>query len=283
MAESFNSVLKGIRAMPVNAIVTLTFYRLVAWFNERYTQAKEMQTRGQRWAPKPTTHLHNANERANRHEVQCFDEESGKYEVTTMDDTTFDGEVRPLRSYVVLLNTFSCGCGKPRQYHFPCSHYVVAAHYHNFAFESRIPWEFSVESLVRTWSPRFEPFLDESQWPTYTSPTYIAVARCGGLTSAAVDVQAPVHLQADTPQEVGPSTAAQSSSRSTRDTFADDDDEDDDDEDDVHVRHNEIGLSHLQVAPVTEPSQPTPRRRRPRDPYTPGTDALEDKCKTRRK
>ena len=69
----------------------------------------------------------------------------------------------------------------------------------------------------------------------------------------------------------------------TRDTFADDDDEDDDDDDDVHVRHDEIGLSHLQVAPVTEPSQPTPRRRRPRDPYTPGTDALEDKCKTRRK
>jgi hypothetical protein len=39
MAESFNSVLKGIRAMPVNAIVSFTFYRLVAWFNERHTHA----------------------------------------------------------------------------------------------------------------------------------------------------------------------------------------------------------------------------------------------------
>jgi hypothetical protein len=54
------------------------------------------------------------------------------------------------------------------QYHFPCSHYVVASHHRNFEFESRIPWEFSVESLICTWSPRFEPFLDESQWPTYT-------------------------------------------------------------------------------------------------------------------
>jgi hypothetical protein len=43
MAESFTSVLKGIHAMPVNAIVTFTFYRLVAWFNKRYTQAKAMQ------------------------------------------------------------------------------------------------------------------------------------------------------------------------------------------------------------------------------------------------
>jgi hypothetical protein len=44
MAESFNNVLKGIRGMPVNVIVTFTFYRLVAWFNDRHAQAKAMQT-----------------------------------------------------------------------------------------------------------------------------------------------------------------------------------------------------------------------------------------------
>jgi hypothetical protein len=54
MVGSFNSVLKGIRGMPVNAIVTFTFYRLVAWFNDRHAQAKVTQTRGQRWPPKPT-------------------------------------------------------------------------------------------------------------------------------------------------------------------------------------------------------------------------------------
>jgi hypothetical protein len=73
-----------------------------------------MQTRGQRWAPKPTAHLNNAKERANRQEVQCFDEELGKYEVTTMGGTTSDGEVWPSRTHVVLLDAFSCGCGKPR-------------------------------------------------------------------------------------------------------------------------------------------------------------------------
>jgi hypothetical protein len=90
-----------------------------------------------------------------------------------MGGTIFDGEVRPSRTHVVLHDALSCGCGKPRRYHFPCSHYVAAARHHNFAFESRIPWEFSVGSLVRTWSPHFEPFLDESQWPTYTGPIYI--------------------------------------------------------------------------------------------------------------
>jgi hypothetical protein len=85
---------------------------------------------------------------------------------------------------------------------------------------------------------------------------------------------------------VGPSTAGQSSSRSTRDTFADMDDDDDDDDDDAGATGQDvIGPSQLQDAPTTQPSQLTPHRQRPRDPYTPGTDALGAKGKgqTRRK
>jgi hypothetical protein len=74
----------------------------------------------------------------------------------------------------VVLSNFSCRCGKTRQYHFPCSHYAAASQHRNFAYESQISREFSVDSLVLTSSPRFEPFLDEGQWPPYTGPKYIA-------------------------------------------------------------------------------------------------------------
>jgi len=36
MAGPFNNLLKGIHAMPVNAIVSFTFYKLVAWLKERH-------------------------------------------------------------------------------------------------------------------------------------------------------------------------------------------------------------------------------------------------------
>jgi hypothetical protein len=95
------------------------------------------------------------------------------------------------------------------------------------------------------------------------------------------DVQPPICA-------IGPSTAGLSSSRSTRDTFEDvaHDDEDDDDDTGAGVAgQEEIGPSQLQDAPTTQPSQLTPCRRRPRDPYTLGTDALgaKGKGKTRRK
>ena len=86
---------------------------------------------------------------------------------------------------------------------------------------------------------------------------------------------------------VGPSTAGLSSSRSTRDTFENvaQDDDDDAGAGAGAAGQVEIGPSQLQDAPTTQPSQLTPRRRRPRDPYTPGTDALgaKGKGKTRRK
>jgi hypothetical protein len=69
MVESFNSVLKGIRAMPVNAIVSFTFYRLVAWFNYRHAQALALRSNNQKWAPKAKKHLDRAKEMAATHDV----------------------------------------------------------------------------------------------------------------------------------------------------------------------------------------------------------------------
>jgi hypothetical protein len=57
MAESFNKLLLGIRGMPVNVIVQFTFYKLVAWFNDRHAYALQLQSEGKIWAPTPQTHL----------------------------------------------------------------------------------------------------------------------------------------------------------------------------------------------------------------------------------
>uniref|UniRef100_K4A1N4 SWIM-type domain-containing protein n=1 Tax=Setaria italica TaxID=4555 RepID=K4A1N4_SETIT len=174
MAESFNKLLLGICGMPVNAIVEFTFYRLVAWFNERHAKAKALQSAGERWAEKPKTHLSIANERAATHEVQCFDLATGTYQVKHRGRTTSDGKIRESRIHVVVLRDFKCTCGRPRQYHFVCSHLVAAARHRNFNIESMIPHEFSVNTLVRTWSPHFVPFRDPREWPPYDGPKYDA-------------------------------------------------------------------------------------------------------------
>jgi hypothetical protein len=62
----------------------------------------------------------------------------------------------------------------------------------------------------------------------------------------------------------------------------DDEEDDDDDNEDEDQGHEEIGPSQLDDAPWTQPSQQVgTRRRRPPDPYIPGTDALGHKGKGR--
>jgi hypothetical protein len=74
---------------------------------------------------------------------------------------------------VVVLQDFSCTCGKPRQYHFVCSHLVVAARHSNYNIKARIPHEFSVDTLVQTWSPASCLFRNPGEWPPYNGPKYI--------------------------------------------------------------------------------------------------------------
>jgi hypothetical protein len=174
MAESFNRLLLGIRGMLVTAIVSFTFYQLVAWFNDRHAHAVELRSDGEIWAPKPKAFLEKAKERAATHTVDCFDFQSGTYEVYLQAGTTSDGESQESRKHVVVLNELSCTCGAPKQYHFPCSHVIAAARARNFDIERRIPPQFNVDKLVLTWSPRFIPYHDQGEWPPYDGPKYVA-------------------------------------------------------------------------------------------------------------
>ena len=90
-----------------------------------------------------------------------------------------------------------------------------------------------------------------------------AATRLGCRTSATTDVQNLSHsaLGVATSSVPSAASAGQSSSRGTRATFEDD--------------PEEIGLSQMHDAPSTQPTQSRScRERKPRDVYTPSTDAL---------
>jgi hypothetical protein len=50
---------------------------------------------------------------------------------------------------------------------------MAAARHHNYDIEARIPHEFSVDTLVQTWKPRFMSFRDLIEWPLYDGPKYV--------------------------------------------------------------------------------------------------------------
>uniref|UniRef100_K3YE39 Aminotransferase-like plant mobile domain-containing protein n=1 Tax=Setaria italica TaxID=4555 RepID=K3YE39_SETIT len=116
------------------------------------------------------------------------------------------------------------------------------------------------------------PILDRMQ---LSSRLRRVAARCGCRTATTRDVHIP------SPREGDVGTSRQGTSAS--EAIASEDEDDDDDDDDQ--RPDELGPSQLHEAPLTQPTQVVGTRlRRPRSPYTPGTDALghKGKGKTRR-
>jgi hypothetical protein len=173
MAGCFNGLLKGSRALPVTAIVAFTFYKCVEWFASREKYVRSMLEKGERLGPNQLKHLDDAKVAAIGQHCHLFDHRTGTYEVAELGGTNEAGEIRDGRKHTVVITSKTCTCGRPQQVHFPCSHMVAACRARNVSVDSMIPHDFSVQALLDTWSPRFVPFRDESEWLSYDGPKYV--------------------------------------------------------------------------------------------------------------
>ena len=176
MAEMFNSLLRGCRGLPVTAIASFTFYKLNSWFVARKKHARSLWLQGKTWPLLATEQLAFSKRKSKRQKGSCFDPIRHGYEILEGGGTNIGGEDRGARKHKVIINENRCTCGKPRIYHRPCSHMITACRLRRVDTEipPRMVVEFSLKNLRSTWHPQFEPFLDESQWPTYDGPKYVA-------------------------------------------------------------------------------------------------------------
>jgi hypothetical protein len=57
----------------------------------------------------------------------------------------------------------------------PCSHMITVCRLRGLDIEvpPRMCYETSNEAVKHTYSPRFEPYLDPSQWPSYDGELFI--------------------------------------------------------------------------------------------------------------
>jgi hypothetical protein len=76
---------------------------------------------------------------------------------------------------VVNLSENSCTCGVPQLIHIPCPHTIVVCNLldQNFYVPPFMATYNTLKALVRTWSPRFVPFLDAEQWEPCDGPRYV--------------------------------------------------------------------------------------------------------------
>ncbi|XP_015971830.1 uncharacterized protein LOC107495230 [Arachis duranensis] len=157
ISECVNSILKGVRNLPVCSLVKATYGRLAELFVRKGREAEaQMGTRQQF-----SQHLVKCIE-ANLKTARCFtvtvyDRDNSEF---TVAETTPTGSFS-LGSYRVSLASHTCDCGYFQALHFPCPHALACCAYSRLTWEPYVHHVYRLSSVFSVYRMGFTPPIPE--------------------------------------------------------------------------------------------------------------------------
>jgi hypothetical protein len=170
ISKVFNFVLNGIRALPVSGIVDYIFHKCNEYFVNRWEKARQSMAKGECWGEPARKHLLEQCEISTNEVVVLFDPAKLVYEVKSSSRTNVGGEISGGHIFRVEIgDVVSYTCMAPILLHLPCSHVITVCHMRHVLHEgsNQMSLYYSLSAEEKTWTARYEPLLDPSQWLVY--------------------------------------------------------------------------------------------------------------------
>ncbi|XP_052113879.1 uncharacterized protein LOC127744987 [Arachis duranensis] len=161
ISECVNSILKGVRNLPVASLVKATYCRLAELFVRKGREAEAQMGTGQQFSQ----HLVKCIE-ANLKTARCFtvtlyDRDNSEF---TVAETTPTGSFS-LGTYRVSLASRTCDCGYFQALHFPCQHALACCAYSRVTWTSYVHSVYQISSVFSVYRMGFTPPIPEGFWP----------------------------------------------------------------------------------------------------------------------
>ena len=157
LAETYNFVLRGNRALPLTAIVEGIFYGTVKYFRVRRERA-ELHAKNFPTSPyceKITKYMNDKMAKSCTHTVTSIGNQERRFEVRLAHNKFGTGNAI-LTHEVKIGNearpTCQCTCNKPKLLHLPCSHVLAACRMLKLDAISFVSPYFLKESVLNTWT-----------------------------------------------------------------------------------------------------------------------------------
>nr|XP_029146947.1 uncharacterized protein LOC114924928 [Arachis hypogaea] len=164
LVKCINSVLKGVRNLPVTALVKATFYRLNELFTRKRAEAEARINAGLVFSEMVTTKLH-ANQRASDNiQVSYFDRENEVFEVREMPSGV---------EYAVDIRHHRCDCGEFQVDRIPCRHVFVCCANQRLDWQVYVNDVYKMDQVRRVYRARFRPLENPATWPAYHGPRFV--------------------------------------------------------------------------------------------------------------
>jgi hypothetical protein len=171
LAESYNFVLRGNRALPLTAIVEGIFMGTVKYYRERREKAQmHMVNRpATPYCSKIMEYMHKKKEKAKHLAVVQIGNVERRYEVRLPTDRFGCGN--PQRTHDVKIGneewpTCECTCNKPKLLHLPCSHVLAVCGVLGMSEISFVSPYYLKEAVLNTWTGELEGFRSMGNFNT---------------------------------------------------------------------------------------------------------------------
>ncbi|XP_029150761.1 uncharacterized protein [Arachis hypogaea] len=166
ISECVNSILKGVRNLPMCSLVKATYGRLAELFVRKGIEVEAQLGTGQQFSQ----HLMKCIE-ANLKTARCFtvtlyDRDNSEF---TVSETTPTGSFS-LGSYRVSLGSQTCDCRYFQALHFPCPHALACCAYSRVTWQPYVHQVYCLSSVFSVYRMGFTPPIPEGFWPPYDGP-----------------------------------------------------------------------------------------------------------------
>ncbi|KAK1388474.1 SWIM-type domain-containing protein [Heracleum sosnowskyi] len=159
MAESWNNAIKASRKLPITALVTSLFYKVVTYFDQRRVEIEKQSLKGNEFTKHANQMLSKWIKRASGHHVKLFDRNTLVFEVITMKHGQKGGNKQ------IVQHDRICTCNKWQTYHIPCSHVLACCASVGLQYTSFIDNCYKLENARKVYVGHFQPIQKQSDWP----------------------------------------------------------------------------------------------------------------------
>ncbi|XP_015967254.1 uncharacterized protein LOC107490974 [Arachis duranensis] len=169
ISECVNSILKGVRNLPVCSLVKATYGRLAELFVRKGREAEAQMGTGQQFSQYLVKCIEANLKTARCYTVTVYDRDNSEY---TVAETTPTGSFS-LGTYRGSLGSQTCDCGYFQALHFPCPHALAYCAYSRLTWQPYVHQVYRLSSVFGVYQMEFTPPIPEGFWPPYAEPTVI--------------------------------------------------------------------------------------------------------------
>ncbi|RYQ88712.1 hypothetical protein Ahy_B09g095749 isoform D [Arachis hypogaea] len=169
ISECVNSILKGVRNLPVCSLVKATYGRLAELFVRKGSEAQAQMATGQQFSQYLVKCIEANLKTARCFTVTVYDRDNSEY---TVAETTPTGSFS-LGTYRVSLGSQTCVCGYFQALHYPCPHALACCAYSRLTWQPYVHEVYRMSSVFGVYQMGFTPPIPEGFWPPYAGSTVI--------------------------------------------------------------------------------------------------------------